>query len=133
MSSAITASLLVGVGGFAGSIARYGLSLTAQRLAVTWPGGTFAANVLGCLVIGVIAELAARSNAISPEVRLLLATGFCGGFTTMSTLIYEAAAMARAQEWLHAAAYVGATLFCSLTAFVVGVVLVRLILKTAGA
>jgi len=99
---------------------------------VDWPLGTFAANCLGCLAIGVIAELAARGEGITPEVRLLLATGFCGGFTTMSSLVYEAGQMLQADEFLHAVAYLDGTLLCSLTAFFGGVIAVRALTRMAG-
>jgi CrcB protein len=129
----MTASVLVGLGGCVGSLARYGLSLLAQRYTMDWPLGTFAANCLGCLAIGVVAELAARGEVITPEVRLLLATGFCGGFTTMSSMVYETGQMLRADELLHASAYVAATLLCSLAAFFAGAAGVRLLTRMAGA
>ena len=71
-------SALVGLGGFAGSVARYGLSVTSQRWSVAWPLGTLAANVLGCLVIGIVTGLSARGETVSPAALLALATGFCG-------------------------------------------------------
>ena len=132
MAQPATATLLVGVGGCIGSLARYGLSLAAQRLAVQWPLGTFAANCLGCLCIGAIAEFAARGEALSPEARLFLATGFCGGFTTLSSLIYETNQMIRAHEILHASLYVGATLVGSMLAFFLGALALRVALRTAG-
>lgn len=133
MAHPATASLLVGLGGCVGSLARYGLSLAAQRLSMDWPLGTFAANCLGCLAIGAIAEAAARGEGLRPEVRLLLATGFCGGFTTMSSMIYEAGQMLRTDEVLHAVAYLGGTLLASLAAFFGGVIVVRALVRMAGA
>jgi CrcB protein len=124
---------MVGLGGCVGSLARYGISLLAQRLAMDWPLGTFVANCLGCLAIGVIVELAARGGGIPPEVRLLLATGFCGGFTTMSSLVYEAGQMLRAHELLHASTYVAGTVLCSLAAFFAGVAGVRVLMRMVGA
>lgn len=129
MASPLSMTLLVGVGGFAGAIARYGLSVSLQRVSLEWPVGTLAANVLGCLLVGVLAGVAARGEALSPAVRLALATGFCGGFTTMSSMIYETAAMLRDSEILHAALYVVGTFALSLVAFVVGVTAVRALLK----
>jgi fluoride exporter len=133
MTAPGTASALVGLGGLAGSVARYGLSVLAQRLSFEWPAGTLAANLLGCFLIGAIAELAGRGEALSPEARLLLATGFCGGFTTMSSLIYETAQFLKSGEYVNASFYLGATLVGSLAAFFVGVVLVRLLIRSAGA
>jgi CrcB protein len=124
--------LLVGLGGFAGSVARYGLSVASQRYAFEWPVGTLTANALGCLAIGVITGLSAHSGAISPEARLALATGFCGGFTTLSSLVYETAEMLRAGENLHAAVYTVGTLVLSMAAFAVGVGFVRAATRTGG-
>jgi CrcB protein len=132
MPSPLTSSALVGLGGFAGSIARYGLSVAFQRFSFEWPLGTMAANLLGCFVIGVISSLAERTEAISPASRLLLATGFCGGFTTMSSMVYESMQMLRSGEYLHGALYVGATLAGSALAFVAGAVMVRLLILNAG-
>ena len=125
-------SLLVGAGGFAGSVSRYGLSVVAQRLSLEWPAGTLAANVLGCLVIGVVTAIFARGESLTPETRLFLATGFCGGFTTMSSLVYETAAMLRASEYLHAFVYAAGTFFLSLAAFAVGVVGLRILVRIGG-
>ncbi len=132
MTNPWVASLLVGVGGFAGSVARYGLSLGAQRLSIEWPIGTLAANVLGCLVIGILAGLSDRAETMSPELRLALATGFCGGFTTMSSMIYETAELIRASEYMHATAYAAGTLVLSMTAFIAGLMAVRILVRTGG-
>lgn len=132
MTNPWTLSLLVGLGGFAGSVARYGLSVASQRYSIEWPIGTLAANVLGCLVIGILTGLSARGETVSPEVRLAVATGFCGGFTTMSSLIYETAEMLRASEYLHATLYAAGTLVLSLAAFVSGVMAVRVLIKIGG-
>jgi CrcB protein len=132
MAHPLTACLLVGSGGMAGSLARYGLSVAAQRLSVDWPAGTLASNVLGCFAIGLIAEAAARGEGISPEARLLLATGFCGGFTTLSSLVYESAQMLRSGDLFHAVLYLAGTLAVSSGAFLGGLLLVRLLQKSAG-
>jgi CrcB protein len=125
-------SLLVGIGGFAGSVSRYGLSIAAQRMSFEWPAGTFMSNVLGCLIIGFVTAVFARGETFSPETRLVLATGFCGGFTTMSSMVYETAAMIRASEYLHAFAYAAGTFVFSLFAFGAGVIGVRILIKIGG-
>lgn len=125
-------SLLVGLGGFAGTVARYGLSISSQRFSIEWPIGTLAANILGCLAIGIITGLSSRGETLSPEVRLALATGFCGGFTTMSSMIYETAEMLRASEYLHATLYTAGTFLLSMTAFAAGVIAIRIIFKIGG-
>lgn len=125
-------SLLVGLGGFVGSIARFGLSVASQRLSFEWPMGTLAANVLGCLAIGILTGLSDRGGTLSPEMRLALATGFCGGFTTMSSMIYETAEMLRVSEYLHATLYVAGTFLLAMAAFIAGVMAVRLLGKIGG-
>ena len=128
----LMASALVGTGGFAGSVARYGLTLFCQRFSVEWPFGTMSANVLGCFVIGLISALSDRTEVLSPATRLFLATGFCGGFTTMSSMIYETAQMLRSSDYFHASFYLGATLAGSMFAFFIGVFSVRLLIKSTG-
>ena len=129
MTKPWTMSLLVGLGGFAGSVARFGLSVMSQRFPSAWPLGTLAANILGCFLIGTITELSAVDDTISPEVRLALATGFCGGFTTLSSLIYETAEMLRASENLHATLYVSGTFLLSMVAFVAGLMAARVVTR----
>jgi CrcB protein len=132
MTNPWTISLLVGLGGFAGSVARYGLSIASQRYSIAWPIGTLAANVLGCLAIGILTGLSARGETISPVIRLALVTGFCGGFTTMSSMIYEAAEMLRASEYHHATLYAAGTFLLSMTAFVAGGMAVRILIRIGG-
>lgn len=82
--------LLVFIGGGLGSVARYGVSKCFT--ASTWlsiPYGTLLVNVIGSLLIGVILGYSLKSNELSQQTTLLLATGFCGGFTTFSTFAYE--------------------------------------------
>jgi len=81
--------LLVFVGGGFGSVARYLLGKFLNSPSDGIPYGTFAANILGSLIIGIILGLAARNETLTQSQTLLLATGFCGGFTTFSTFAYE--------------------------------------------
>jgi fluoride exporter len=81
--------LLVGVGGMAGSLIRFLVSYFIQnKISSSFPFGTLTVNVLGCFIAGVIYALSEKSQ-ISIEWRLLLLTGFCGGFTTFSAFSYE--------------------------------------------
>ena len=83
------AILLVFIGGGFGSVLRYILSKTLNTNVTAIPYGTFVANVLGSLLIGLILGLSAKENIFTQNQTLLLATGFCGGFTTFSTFAYE--------------------------------------------
>ena len=81
--------LLVFIGGGFGSGLRYIIGKYLNSSETGIPYGTFAANIIGSLLIGVILGLAAKNDALSQNQTLLLATGFCGGFTTFSTFAYE--------------------------------------------
>lgn len=82
--------LLIGSGGFLGSVARYLLAVwLTKHFPSAFPYGTFAANILGCLLIGIIFGLGQRYEWLTPGLLLFLATGFCGGFTTFSSFTLE--------------------------------------------
>jgi fluoride exporter len=77
--------LLVGAGGFIGSVFRYLVQITAARIfPVSFPVGTFLVNILGCFIIGVVIALGDKGNILTSDLRLFLAVGLCGGFTTFS-------------------------------------------------
>ena len=101
--------LLVGVGGFVGSVARYLLSGYVQNVtAGTFPYGTLAVNVLGCLLIGVLSELAEARAFLSADTRALVVIGVLGGFTTFSAFGNETIALLRDRDWTLGAANVAA-------------------------
>lgn len=81
--------LLVFVGGGFGSVLRYLIGKYLNNTENGIPYGTFLANILGSLLIGLILGYALKNNTLSSNQTLLLATGFCGGFTTFSTFAYE--------------------------------------------
>ena len=122
--------LLVGAGGALGSVLRYSLSLIAQRYSVTFPHGTLWANLLGCLVIGMVVTLATTTESLTPSLRLFLATGICGGFTTMSSFIYELVQFVRDHAYFYAGVYFSLTLAGCVAMFCIGVWLVQWALKT---
>ena len=121
--------MVVGAGGALGSVLRYSLSLLAQRFSVTFPHGTLGANLLGCLVIGIVVTLAATTESLTPTLRLFLATGICGGFTTMSSFIYELTQFVKDHEFLYAGAYLSLTLVGCMAMFCLGAWLVQWALK----
>lgn len=111
--------LWVALGGALGSLARWGLSGAVQRWSGgAFPWGTFAVNLLGSLLIGVVTALALERALVPVPARLFLVTGVLGGFTTFSALSYETFALLRDGQWLAATGYalgslvagVGATL-----------------------
>ena len=125
MKAALIHAALVGFGGFIGALARYGLSGLVQRSSqlATFPYGTMAVNLLGCLVIGVIAGLVESRKLFSPEFRVFALIGILGGFTTFSTFGYETFAMIRSEEYLPAAANVAIHVILGLTLVWLGYVL----------
>jgi CrcB protein len=98
--------LLVGLGGFIGSICRYLLSGVAQSLfpSSTFPIGTMIVNISGCLVIGVLSQLADSRNAFSDLTRLLVFVGILGGYTTFSSFGNESINLLRSGDYLLASA-----------------------------
>ena len=109
MKTTLINAALVGSGGFLGSVFRYGLSGLVHRQAslTTVPYGTLVVNLLGCLVIGVLAGLVESRQLFGPEFRRFALIGLLGGFTTYSTFGYETFAMIRGAEYLRAVANVG--------------------------
>lgn len=121
--------LIVGLGGFLGSIARYKLGelilhMTAQG---RFPLSTLAVNVLGCLVVGVLAGAAERYEMFSPEARLFLFTGLLGGFTTFSAFGLEAMHLIRRNDLGTAALYTGSSLVLGITAVWLGLKLIAML------
>lgn len=120
--------VLVAIGGLVGSVARYWLSGVTQAWTGTaFPSGTLVVNVLGSFVIGLVMALSLERGAIHDDLRILLTTGFCGGFTTMSTFSYETLALLRDGEQLLALGNVGGTLVASLAAVWLGSLVARLL------
>lgn len=97
--------ILVFIGGGVGSIGRYLLGKIWNDPSSGIPYGTFAANIVGSLIIGLILGWALKNNALSSNTTLLLATGFCGGFTTFSTFAYENHALLKSGDFMSFAIY----------------------------
>jgi CrcB protein len=122
--------IFVGFGSMAGGMSRYGLTLVTQNVsAFSIPFGTLISNLAGCLVVGLIAGLGAKTELLTPGMRLLLATGFCGGFTTMSSFIYELGQYVQDKEYFFASSYFVATLAGAGLAFVVGLLISEFLLR----
>jgi CrcB protein len=112
--------LIVFAGAGAGGAARYALGLWIERMAGTgFPWGTLAINVTGSLILG-FAYAWLEGIGASPEWRLLLGIGFCGGYTTFSTFSWESVRLIQGGAWGAAAAYVVASVVLSLAAVLLG-------------
>ncbi len=114
--------LLIGLGGALGSIARYLASGWVQTVAknATFPYGTLTVNLLGCLLIGVLSQLAEARGVFTPEARALVFVGLLGGFTTFSSFGNETLNLARGGEVWSALANVGANVVVGLFAVWLG-------------
>ncbi|MGH7477091.1 MAG: fluoride efflux transporter CrcB [Longimicrobiales bacterium] len=124
--------LYIAAGGVLGTLARYGLSgrilmMTGQ----SFPWGTFWVNVIGSLLLGFGLRVAELTGA-GAEIRGLLAIGFCGAFTTFSTLTYETIMLLQSGSWTRAGLYAFGSLALGLLAIVVGFSLATLTLRVGG-
>jgi CrcB protein len=118
--------LAVAAGGAAGASARYMVSAALLRLmGDAFPYGTLFVNVVGSFLMGVLIETLALKVNIPRDVQALLAPGFLGGFTTFSTFSLDAVTLFERQAYAAAAAYVLGSVILSITALVIGMVLVR--------
>jgi len=114
---------VVGSGGFLGVVARYGLTLLIQRSVgplTTFPYGTLAVNLLGCLAIGMFAGFVEARQLFGASFRLFALVGILGGFTTFSTFGYETLTLLRSQQLMHAIASVGIHIFVGVALVAIG-------------
>jgi fluoride exporter len=119
---------IVGLGGGVGSILRY----LCQRwineaYQHNFPLATFLVNVSGCLLIGVLYALGEKGNILSPQTRLLLVTGFCGGFTTFSTFAFENMNLLRTGDYFYFLLYAVGSVVLGIAAVYIGSFIIKLL------
>lgn len=120
--------LLIGTGGFLGSISRFLVSRLFQNsIASAFPYGTFLVNISGCFLIGIIYGISERSTIFDSGWKMFLTVGFCGGFTTFSTFANENLAFLRDGDFYHFILYTGLSVFLGITATFVGVLITKLL------
>lgn len=120
--------LIVSLGSFFGGGARYAVSRAFMGCAAGgFPLATLTVNVAGCLLIGFLSSLQWTGAVMSPHTRLLLTTGFCGGFTTFSTFMQETSGLYHQGQSLTSVAYVALSILLGLAAVVAGQHLARLV------
>ncbi|WP_405381175.1 fluoride efflux transporter CrcB [Maribacter sp. LLG6340-A2] len=119
--------LLVFLGGGFGSILRYYISKTLNPYYSNFYLGTFLVNIIGCLLIGLLIGLTLKHNYLTQNQTLLLATGFCGGFTTFSTFALEGNLLFKEYSLLHASLYTGLSVAIGILAISLGLYLSKML------
>ncbi len=113
--------LYVGIGGFIGACLRYGLALYSPLVfGSKMPYGTLIANVTGGILIGLVMKLSTTGNLIPADLRLFLATGLLGGFTTFSAFSYETISLLDDGNYFSGLMNIGLNLFLSLAGVILG-------------
>ena len=110
--------LIVGMGGFLGSVSRFAVGGWVQRLApaVAFPVGTLLVNIVGCFLIGLTTGFIEFRQLFGPNARLFLLIGVLGGFTTFSSFAHETTSLARDGDMLRALANIGLQVVLGLAA-----------------
>lgn len=122
----IKSILLVGIGSFFGGALRYAVSLIMKNItAQIFPWATLSVNLIGCFLFGLIFALFGKYSSVNSTLCLLLATGFCGGFTTFSTFANESLQMLQCGNILGFFVYVLASLVLGIALVSLGYYLVR--------
>ena len=120
--------ILIGIGGFIGGIARYLMaSFFTKLIPSVFPYGTFVVNISGCFLIGIFYALSERYKWLSPELRIFLTTGLCGGFTTFSSLMFEDITLLQASDYITALLYIITSIVLGLLAVFSGNFLIKII------
>ena len=119
--------LLIGLGGFVGSVARFLVSKLNTR--VDWfsiPIGTLTVNVVGSLLIGFLIGISEKSPILTVELRMFLMVGLCGGFTTFSSFTGENLTLLRNGQFLPLLLYTGLSILLGFTAVYLGYISTKL-------
>lgn len=120
------AILYVAVGSAIGGVCRYLLHhFVHTKVNSNFPLGTLIVNLIGCFLIGIILGIADKTNIISPMLRLFLAVGICGGFTTYSSFMYENYTLMQTSQFLNVLLYLFISLFVGYAATWFGVACVK--------
>ena len=117
--------ILVFLGGGFGSGLRYLVAIAMNQYSKVLPFGTFTVNMLGCLLIGLVLGYAQKENTLTSNQTLLLATGFCGGFTTFSAFASENLELIRNGELFNFSIYAIGSLFLGIVSILIGYLLVN--------
>ena len=120
--------IIVGIGSFFGGGLRYAVGrIVGVGASTAFPLSTFVVNIVGCLLIGMLSTIALRQGWLTPTMRLLLITGFCGGFTTFSTFISENVNLYSSGHQLMSLAYMSASIIVGIAAFWLGCMIIKIL------
>jgi len=120
--------ILVGFGGGIGSMVRYLCQKWfGESYPHPFPWGTFFVNLAGCFLIGVIYAASEKTSVLSPQTRLLLITGFCGGFTTFSTFAFENMHLLRSGDTVYFLIYTIASVVLGIAGVFGGMAIMKLL------
>jgi CrcB protein len=120
--------LLVGLGGGIGSMARYLCQRWfADNAVSSFPWATFTVNLAGCFLIGLVYALAEKTTFLSPQTRLLLITGLCGGFTTFSAFAFENMTLLRSGDTIYFLLYSVGSVVLGIAAVLAGIAMIKLL------
>ena len=117
--------ILVFLGGGLGSGLRYLVAIAMNQYSKILPFGTFTVNMIGCLLIGLVLGYAQKENTLTSNQILLLATGFCGGFTTFSAFANENLELIRNGELFNFSIYAIGSVFLGIVLILIGYLLVN--------
>lgn len=118
--------LLVGTGGLLGSVARYiTVRSISERIPTIFPYGTLTVNILGSFILGIVYGVALRKTDMSENIKLFLGVGFCGGYTTFSSLAWESVALFNQKMAGSSLLYLGISMVTGILALITGIWLSR--------
>lgn len=118
--------LVIGLGGFAGAVSRYAVSLwVGERWGRSFPLGTLSVNISGCFLIGLLMTVFLEKSMVSPQWRSFLVVGFLGAYTTFSAFEYETGGLLKDGELLYAALNIILSVAAGFAALKLGEVLAR--------
>ena len=120
--------IITGIGGFAGTTCRFLISRYIHLNFITFfPWGTFVVNITGCLLMGILYGISERGGMAETAARLFLIVGFCGGFTTFSSLSNDAFLLLKDNEWWKLVSYTSLSFFTGLLAIYLGRIMIKVL------
>lgn len=119
---------IIGAGGFLGSISRYGITLLTTKLwGSGFPWGTISVNIIGSFLIGIVYGMAVHNDWLSADLRLFLAIGFCGSFTTFSTFSYDIIQLLNTGHFIYTTLYIAGSILAGILAVYAGIGVFKLV------